>query len=276
MNRPSKVNVLGVGVSPFDLLSATEHLLGAVNDRRQGYVCVTGVHGVTEAQDNPEFRQILNRAFVNTPDGMPMTWMGRLQGNRAIDRVYGPDLMLQICRASPARGIRHFFYGGKEGVAELLASRLREKIPNLEVVGTYCPPFRPLTEEEEYALVEQMNSCEPHCIWVGLSTPKQEKFMAGFLGKFGEHRAEPSQPALLSGKAALFFGVGAAFDFHAGLIPQAPFWMQRSGLEWAYRLVKEPRRLAGRYLRNNPLFLGRALFQLTGVRRYAVEDSKES
>lgn len=275
MNQSSHVNVLGVGISPFNLLSATEHLLDAVEERRQGYVCVTGVHGVTEAQDNPAFRDILNRAFVNTPDGMPMTWMGRLQGNRAIDRVYGPDLMLQICRASPARGIRHFFYGGKEGVAELLAGRLRGKIPGLEVVGTYCPPFRPLTDSEERALVEQMNACEPHCIWVGLSTPKQETFMSGFLAKYGGQRADRTRPALLPGKPAIFFGVGAAFDFHAGLIPQAPFWMQRSGLEWAFRLSKEPKRLAGRYLRNNPRFALRALLQLSGIRKYALPSGGE-
>lgn len=144
----------------------------------KGYVCVTGVHGVSEAQSEPEMRRILNQAILCTPDGMPMVWMGRMQGFREIDRVYGPDLMLRVCEMSARRGFTHFFYGGALGVAMELKESLQTRFPGIKVVGTYTPPFRPLTEEEEQDLVRQVASARPDIIWVGLSTPKQERFMA--------------------------------------------------------------------------------------------------
>ncbi len=223
--------------------------------RRKGYICVTGVHGVMEAQDDAAFKKILNDAFLCTPDGMPMVWAGKLAGHRDMRRVYGPDLMLDICAWSETSGCKHFFYGGADGVAELLAQKLKAKFPKLAVVGCYTPPFRALTADEEAQLQAQVRAARPDILWVGLSTPKQEKFMAEFLPKLD---------------TTLMIGVGAAFDFHSGRVKQAPRWMQRSGLEWFYRLCSEPRRLAKRYCRNNPLFLLKFLAQLTGLKKYTL------
>lgn len=254
--QPARVNVLGVGVSVLNLPGAINALTSAVRERRKGYVCVTGVHGVSEAQNDPEFLRILNRAFLNTPDGMPMVWLGRLAGHRYMDRVYGPDLMMLAMMVSVARGWRHFFYGGANGTAERLRAVLTEKFPGLQVTGTYEPPFRPLNDAEQAALTAQVAAAKPDLFWVGLSTPKQERFMAENL-------------ACLD--TTLMLGVGAAFDMLAGTKSQAPRWMQRGGLEWFYRLCQEPRRLGPRYLVNNPLFALRILGQLSGLRRYDLE-----
>lgn len=257
-NLVQRSNVLGVGISIINLDTALYAIASAVRERRRGYICVTGVHGVTEAQDDPAFRQILNGAFLNTPDGMPMVWMSKLTGFKGIDRVYGPDLMLKVFEWSQASGCRHFFYGGAEGVALELKARLEARFPGVKIVGTYCPPFRPLRPDEEQALTQQVAAARPDMFWVGLSTPKQERFMSAYLPRLD---------------TTLMVGVGAAFDFHAGRVKQAPRWMQRSGLEWFYRLCSEPRRLWKRYLRNNPLFVCRAFCQLTGLRRYSLEKS---
>jgi N-acetylglucosaminyldiphosphoundecaprenol N-acetyl-beta-D-mannosaminyltransferase len=248
-----KVNVLGVGISVLNLPAALAAIAGAVQARRKGYICVTGVHGVMEAQDDPAFKTILNDAFLCTPDGMPMVWAGKLKGHPEMDRVYGPDLMFEVCAWSEKSGCRHFFYGGAEGVAELLAGRLKAKFPGLIVAGTFTPPFRALHADEAEKLREHIRGLQPDILWVGLSTPKQEKFMAEYLPKLD---------------TTLMLGVGAAFDFHSGRVRQAPRWMQRSGLEWFYRLCCEPRRLAKRYLRNNPLFVLKFSSQLLGLKKY--------
>ncbi|HTL72496.1 MAG TPA: WecB/TagA/CpsF family glycosyltransferase [bacterium] len=250
---PNRINVLGVGISVLNLPGALEAIAAAVRERRKGYICVTGVHGVIEAQDDPDFKRILNGAFLCTPDGMPMVWAGKLNGHREMRRVYGPDLMLDVCAWSEASGAKHFFYGGADGVADLLVRKLKEKFPKLSVVGTFTPPFRALNATEEKNLAEQIRAAQPDILWVGLSTPKQEKFMAEYLPKLD---------------ATVMIGVGAAFDFHSGRVKQAPRWMQRSGLEWFYRLCSEPRRLGKRYLRNNPLFALKFFGQLSGWRKY--------
>jgi N-acetylglucosaminyldiphosphoundecaprenol N-acetyl-beta-D-mannosaminyltransferase len=250
-----RANVLGVGISAINLDLATTALTQAAERKLKGYVCVTGVHGVTEAQSDRAFRDILNSALLNTPDGMPMVWMGRLQGFRQMSRVYGPDLMLCLCEASITRGLTHFLYGGAEGVATLLQTRLQERFPGLKIVGTYSPPFRALNPQEQHDLAELLARLKPDFFWVGLSTPKQEKFMAQFYRQL---------------EATVFIGVGAAFDFHAARVRQAPLWMQRTGLEWLFRLLSEPRRLWKRYLKNNPLFLWRAFCQLTGLRKFPL------
>jgi N-acetylglucosaminyldiphosphoundecaprenol N-acetyl-beta-D-mannosaminyltransferase len=184
---------------------------------------------------------------------MPLVWISRLLGFRHVDRVYGPDLMLAICKRSPGRGYRHFFYGGGDGVAALLKERLQARYPGLDVVGTFTPPFRPLTEEEDEDIVQCINALSPDIVWIGLSTPKQERWMAAHLGRIG---------------ASVMIGVGAAFDFHAGLKKEAPYWIQRSGLQWLFRLVSEPRRLWKRYLTNNPAFAWRITGQLAGLKHY--------
>jgi N-acetylglucosaminyldiphosphoundecaprenol N-acetyl-beta-D-mannosaminyltransferase len=253
---PDRANVLGVGISAISLDLAVAAVAEALERRTKGYVCVTGVHGVSEAQCDPAFRAILNHSFLTTPDGMPTVWMGRWQGFRQMRRVYGPDLMLRVCDSTRTRGYTHFLYGGAPGVADALKGRLEEQFPGLRIVGTYTPPFRPLTDVEEQQLLRLVDELKPDLFWVGLSTPKQEKFMAQYWQKLG---------------ATLFFGVGAAFDFHAGRMRQAPLWMQRSGLEWLFRLVCDPARLWRRYFKNNPLFILRALLQVTHLKKYTLD-----
>ena len=248
-----RVNVLGVGVSVLNLQTALAAIADAVRQKRKGYICVTGVHGVMEAQNDENFRAILNQAFLCTPDGMPMVWMGKIHGHSEMRRVYGPDLMLEVCAWSEKNQCRHFFFGGANGVADKLAEKLKARFPKMQIVGTFTPPFRPLNPAEEKELREKIRVARPDILWVGLSTPKQEKFMAEF------------SPTL---EATLTIGVGAAFDFHSGRIKQAPRWMQRSGLEWFYRLCTEPRRLARRYFKNNPLFVAKIAGQLCGLKKY--------
>jgi N-acetylglucosaminyldiphosphoundecaprenol N-acetyl-beta-D-mannosaminyltransferase len=208
--------------------------------REQHYVCVTGVHGVMESQRDPALREIHNRSGLTTPDGMPMVWAGHRAGATWMKRVYGPDLMLDVLARSAELGWASYLYGGKDGVPELLAERLAARFPGLRIVGSYSPPFRTLTSEEDDSIVERINAANPDLVWIGLSTPKQERWMAAHVGRL-------TAPVLL--------GVGAAFDIHAGTLRQAPPWLQRSGLEWAYRLYREPRRLWRRYFSNNPRFV---------------------
>lgn len=248
MTSVSTVDVLGVHISVIDQESARAILFDAVRTGQRGYVAVTGVHGVMEAQDDEKFCAILNGAILTTPDGMPIVWMGKLQGEKTIARVYGPDLVLNLCDHSRAENFSHFFYGGRPGVAKDLALRLRERFPNLNVAGTFTPPFRPLHDDELSDLQQQVAAARPDFFWVGLSTPKQERFMADHLNFLPEAR--------------IMIGVGAAFDLLTGRVRQAPPWMQRAGLEWLYRLGQEPPRLARRYLVNNPRFLVRAIAQL--------------
>lgn len=250
---PATVNVLGVGVSAINIPDALERITRALAEKRKGYVCVTGVHGVSEAQADPAFRDILNQSFLCTPDGMPLVWVGRLRGQSQMDRVYGPDLMVAVMEESRRAGWRHFFYGGANGTAELLSAKLKERFAGIQVAGTYEPPFRPLNAAENDQLRNLVLETRPDIFWVGLSTPKQERFMAEYLPKLD---------------VTLMFGVGAAFDFLAGKTRQAPRWMQRSGLEWFFRLCSEPRRLWKRYLKNNPLFVMRIIGQFTGLRRF--------
>jgi N-acetylglucosaminyldiphosphoundecaprenol N-acetyl-beta-D-mannosaminyltransferase len=232
--------VLGVGVSAVNMEQAVAEVARWVEAREPHYVCVTGVHGVMESQRDPELLAIHNASGLTTPDGMPLVWMGRWAGADRMERVYGPDLMLALCMLAAERGWSSYFYGAAEGVPEQLAERLVAHFPRLRVAGTMSPPFRPLTPREDAAVVERINAAAPDLVWVGLSTPKQERWMATHVGRL-------TAPVLL--------GVGAAFDIHAGLLPQAPRWIQRAGLEWLYRLLREPRRLWRRYLHNNPRFL---------------------
>jgi len=249
---PPRYNVLGVGVSALTLPAARDFVLAARGRRQVGYVCVTTVHGISEARTDPEFRAILNASALTTPDGMPLVWLGP----RGVQRVYGPDLLLAVCDSGRAAGLRHYFYGGAPGVAAALQARLAERFPGLAVVGAYTPPYRPLTPEEFAAFQADVARARPDVIWVGLGTPKQERFMAAHWRALD---------------AGLLIGVGAAFDFHSGRVRQAPRWMQRSGFEWLFRLATEPRRLGPRYLKTNPLFVLRVLAQRLGLRRYPLE-----
>jgi N-acetylglucosaminyldiphosphoundecaprenol N-acetyl-beta-D-mannosaminyltransferase len=186
------------------------------------------------------------------PDGMPLVFMTRWLGFHAVSRVYGPDLMRRVTEISARKGYRQFYYGGGAGLADRLAATLTAKHPGLQVVGTLTPPFRPLTPDEDDAIIDRINSARPDVVWVGLSTPKQELWMASHVGRLN---------------APVLVGVGAAFDFLAGTKSQAPAWMQRNALEWIYRLAQEPRRLWRRYARIVPLFLVLALAQLIAHRQ---------
>jgi len=250
---PARVNILGVGVSAITLPRAVSIIEEWISRTAMQYVCVTGVHGVMESQRDRELRQIHNEAGLVTPDGMPLVWISRLKGHSQVERVYGPDLMLAVCEVSERKGYRHFFYGGAAGVAERLASRLRERFPGLAIAGTFCPPFRPLEPAEDAEVVQRINDAHPDIVWVGLSTPKQESWMS-------THRRRLKAPILI--------GVGAAFDFHAGIKAQAPRWMMHAGLEWLFRMAAEPRRLWRRYLFNNPRFVFLVALQMLGLRRY--------
>jgi N-acetylglucosaminyldiphosphoundecaprenol N-acetyl-beta-D-mannosaminyltransferase len=254
-----RVNVLGVGVSVLDQDLTRDFLFDAVRQGKRGYVTVTGVHGVSEAQGDETLRAIFNRALLVTPDGMPMVWMGKLQGFPSIQRVYGPDLMLNLCEHSVGPGFTHFFYGGVPGVAEELRQNLVTRFPGLRVVGTYTPPFRRLNDSELSDLQQMVRGTRPDFFWVGLSTPKQERFMAQHLSVLPE--------------AKILIGVGAAFDLLTGRVRQAPRPLQRAGLEWLFRLTQEPKRLWKRYLVNNPLFIMRAGAQLLGMRNYLRPES---
>lgn len=249
---PSRVNVLGVGISAVNLETTLDAFENALAAGVRGFVTCTGVHGVMESQDSEAIRQIHNRSLMSTPDGMPMVWLLKWAGHSSANRVYGPELMEYVMKASPTRGWTHFLYGGKEGVAEKLKSALEQRFPGVRIVGTYTPPFRALSEAEFTDLATTVERLSPDFFWVGLSCPRQEIIMAEY-----EHRLA----------AKIFLGVGAAFDFHTGEVRQAPRWIQRSGFEWLYRLASEPRRLAKRYLRNNPRFVWRILGQMTGLRR---------
>ena len=246
------VDVLGVHVSPVNIGSAVAQIAQWIERRQSNYVTVTPAHAVMDAYHDPELRRIFNASGMTTPDGMAIVWLLRLRGYSNVARVYGPDLMLETCRAGLAPGYRHFLYGGDKRVADALAGNLCARFPGLQIAGTHTPPFRDLTTEEDNTTVEAINAARPDIVWVGLSTPKQERWMAAHLGRV---------------TAPVMIGVGAAFDFLSGRKPQAPRWMQRSGLEWLFRLATEPRRLWPRY-RQYPAFVFLAMLQLLGLRRF--------
>ncbi len=250
---PPRFNVLGVSVNALNLPSATERVVAVARERAGGYVCFCDVNSVQSAQRDPAHGQILNRSALTLPDGMPIVWMGRQAGHKAIGRVYGPDLLLSTLAATEGSELSHFFFGAGPGTADLLVAKLSERFPAMRVAGTYSPPFRALTEHELLALEQRVGQCRPNFFWVGLSTPTQERFMA---------------TAAVKLDVGVSLGIGAAFDFLSGRVRQAPRWIQRSGFEWLWRLSREPRRLGPRYLKNNPLFVLRAFAQLSGLRRY--------
>ncbi len=233
--------VLGVGISPINIPLAVETIDGWISRREHHYICVTGVHGVMESQSCSDLKKIHNDAGMVTPDGMPMVWLSKWAGFKNVTRVYGPDMMAAVCEESVSKGHRHFLYGGAEGVADQLKQKLEERFPGIQIVGTFCPPFRQMSGEEDMDVIQRIDSTNADIVWVGLSTPKQERWMAAHTHSL---------------KAPVLVGVGAAFDFHAGLKKQAPPWIQKSGMEWLFRLITEPKRLWKRYLRNNPLFIG--------------------
>jgi N-acetylglucosaminyldiphosphoundecaprenol N-acetyl-beta-D-mannosaminyltransferase len=230
--------VLGIPVAITDLDAAAARILDWKSDRRGRAVGVRDVASLMAMLQEPKLMQVARRTAMNVPDGMPLVWIGRRRG-QPVRRVCGPDLMEKVLMDSPASGLKHFFYGGKEGVAGQLAEVFRNRAPGIQIVGTYCPPFRPLTRQEDAEVVAKIRASGADVVWVGVSSPKQDIWM-------DEHLAELD---------VTMIGVGAAFDFHSGAVKRAPKWMQNAGLEWAHRLASEPRRLWRRYLILVPKFV---------------------
>ena len=250
-----KCPLLGVGLSPASYESVLELCESWIAEARlqhasSRYVALLTVHSVMTGFFDPDYRQALNRATVAAPDGMPLVWALRSFGYRRQPRVYGPDLTLALCDKAARKGYRVYLYGGRDETLDILSGNLRRRFPGLIITGSWSPPFRPLTPEEDDRIVHEINASGADIVFVGIGVPKQERWMR-------DHQSR------LSG--AVLLGVGAAFDFHAGRVRQAPSWMQRAGLEWFFRLLMEPRRLWKRYMLN-PLFLLLWALESMGVR----------
>jgi N-acetylglucosaminyldiphosphoundecaprenol N-acetyl-beta-D-mannosaminyltransferase len=246
-------HVLGVDVDVVNMEEALEEIAALLQRSRKGYVCVAGVHGIMEAQRNPYLLEVYSHSAMTIPDGMPLAWVGRIQGHTGMQRVTGPDLMLEVFRRKEFAQVTHFFYGGREGIARELRNKIQQQFPWVKIVGTYTPPFRDLSDSEEAELVTSVATVKPDIIWVGIGCPKQEIFMARYL------------PNL---ETKLMLGVGAAFDFHTGRIRDCAGWIKRAGLQWLHRLLQDPRRLWRRYLSTHPAFLWHIMLQLSKVRRF--------
>ena len=253
VQAPATVRLLGLPLALTDYDEMVGWIAEIVSQRERGYVCVCNVHTVMASREDPVLRSALLSSAVNVPDGQPLVWAINALGHSLAGRVYGPELMARACASAVGSEQRFYLYGGRnQGALVQLALNLRHRYPGVKIVGGYSPPHRPLTDEEQEAVAEQINQSHADVVWVGIGVPKQEKWMA-------EMRPLLDAPVLV--------GVGAAFDFHAGLVPQAPSWIQEAGLEWAYRLAHEPRRLWRRYLRYNPRFLTAFGRQLAAHRR---------
>jgi len=248
------IDVLGVRADVLTMNDVLERLADMLRRREKGYLSAITVHGVMLAQRDPEFAAAFADAAIAIPDGTPIAWVGRIRGNCGMQYVTGPKLMREVFVRKEFARCTHFFYGGSIGVAEELAAHFRAIAPWARIVGTYTPPYRPLTTAEERTLIARIARCKPDMIWVGLGTPKQDKFMRRYL------------PLL---DTCLMLGVGAAFDFHTGRIQDCPAWVKRSGLQWVHRLMQDPKRLWRRYLCDNPAFLWRIALQLTGRASFA-------
>ena len=250
--------ILGTKVSLVqipELLGEMEQWIEQASEQEPArYAVLTNINCVMSACRNADYRQVLNNADWAVADGMPLVWVARWRGAKHMRRrCYGPEILEAFCERAVQRGYRFYFYGGAEGVAEKLAETTRARFPGLKIAGFESPPFRPLTEEEDAAVCERINSAAPDVVWVGLGAPKQDIWMA-------EHAARLRVPVLV--------GIGAAFDFFTGRIQQAPRWMRENGLEWLFRLLADPRRLWFRYLVYNPWFVGCLLLEACGLKKF--------
>lgn len=245
------VSILGVPVSRVDMAAAVATIGRWIETRASAFVCALDVHSLMRAQDDAEHMAALRGAAMVTPDGQPVVWAARARGTGDMSRVCGPDLLPQVCAASVARGWKHYFYGGADGVASDLAERLQAKHPGLAVVGTDCPPFRALSTAEQEAALARIRASGAQILWVGLGCPKQEKWMLANRDKL---------------PGVVMIGIGAAFDFHVDRVRRAPRWMREGGLEWLHRLMSEPRRLWRRYLVMAPRFVVASLAETASIR----------
>jgi N-acetylglucosaminyldiphosphoundecaprenol N-acetyl-beta-D-mannosaminyltransferase len=247
--------VLGVPIAITDYEEAMDVMDGMIARRERGFVCALAVHGLMVSRTDPDMRAAVTNASLVVPDGMPLVWAANALGENLPNRVYGPELMLRYSDRCAERGHRVWLYGGRDQASLIeLALRMRRRHPGIKIVGGYSPPYRTLTDREEEGILRQIDEARPDVLWVGIGVPKQEKWMARI-------RDSVEVPVMC--------GVGAAFDFHAGRISQAPPWMQERGLEWTYRIAQEPRRLLPRYIYYNPRFMIAFARQLRRDRRAA-------
>ncbi len=252
--RPPAQEVVGIPLALTDYERTMDWMDAVVAERSKAMVTAAAVHLVMVAREDPvTHAAIRDPRVLAVPDGQPLVWALKALGHPDASRVYGPDLMAKYLARGARTGTRHYLYGGRnQGALVQLVNELRRRFPGLQIVGGYSPPFRPLTPDEEAFVIDDIHRSEADVVWVGTGQPKQEQWMAAFRDRLD---------------APVLAGVGAAFDFHAGLVPQAPSWMQASGLEWMYRLAQEPRRLWRRYARYNPLFVAAFARQWTAQRR---------
>jgi N-acetylglucosaminyldiphosphoundecaprenol N-acetyl-beta-D-mannosaminyltransferase len=234
-------DILGVQISAITMDDAVQNIERWIDQRQKQYVCICTVNNIISAQDDPAYMELVNNAGMRTPDGMPLVWLSHRAGHTHVTRVYGPDLMLEMCARSSTTGHRHFFYGGGPGVVDELTKNLANRYPGLDIVGKYTPGMLALGEMESQDTIDMINASGADIVWVGLNSPKQDWWVAN-------HRHLLNAPVLLA--------VGAAFDFHSGRVRQAPGWMQRNGLEWLFRLTQDPKRLWKRYVFQNSRFIG--------------------
>ncbi len=235
-----KFTICDVNVSAINLNSAIGFIDGWIKSRQKTYVCVAPVSTIVDCQKDERYKSIVNKADMVTPDGMPVVWLGRSQGFKEVNRTYGPDLMLLVSEKGQALKYRHYFYGGTQTTCEILFEKLKQQFPDINIVGHYSPDKVSLDYVEKKEVIDCINNAHADILWVGLGSPKQDYWMAN-------HRDQLNVPVII--------GVGAAFDFLSGQKKQAPRWMQRSGLEWFFRLCSEPKRLWKRYLIGNTLFI---------------------
>ena len=253
----SRVNILGVGVSAVNMDQVVAAMGEWIARRQKTYICLAPAHAIMGCVDDVDLCRVYNRSGLTVPDGMPIAWLLRWRGYSHVERVYGPDLMMAVCKRSVKEGWRHYFYGGAEGVTERLIQKLLLACPGLQIAGWETPPFRVASSQERQRTIERVHAARADILWIGIGSPRQELWMA-------QHVRMLDVPVMV--------GVGAAFDFLSGCKPQAPRWMQRSGLEWLFRLCSEPRRLWRRYLLGYPRFVALLFFQWTRLKRYPIED----
>ncbi len=251
----NKINILGIGISRITVEESLKRIGQYIADGRNHYVLACNVHTVMMSQNDDSYRRINNEADIALADGKPLVWAAGLLQKAKIIRIPGRELMSSLCDESLKGGYSHYFLGGREPVLHALMDRLKAKCPGLNIAGFYSPPFRPLTREEDARVIQMINESNADIVWVGLGAPKQELWIGEHFGKI---------------KAPVMVAVGAAFDFLAGNVRQAPQWMQKAGLEWLYRFSVDPHRLWRRYVYNNPKFLYLLICQAFGLRKFTL------
>ena len=238
-------NILGVNIAAINMEWLLKYLTENIDNIKGDYICVSNVHTTVTSYEDDSYRAVQNGGLMAIPDGGPLSTVGQKRGYKNMSRTTGPSLMGEVFIISAEKGYRHYFYGSKEETLELLNQKLNQNYPGIQIAGMYSPPFRPLTKEEDKAVIERINETKPDFVWVGLGAPKQEKWMAAHQGQIN----------------GLMIGVGAGFDYYAENIKRAPMWMQRSNLEWLYRLMQDPKRLFKRYLHTNTKFIWNAMIR---------------